>query len=121
MLWLPGSNTPRVLRVEVYSPGRRDHNLAPFVRPQTEYNPEVMSAHCEIIEVAHIEDATGYPCGQEASARCRDCGTPICDAHGETCAACDAVFCATCLAFHNREEHQKKPAGAPEPRRRKSA
>ena len=55
-----------------------------------------------IIAVAHSEDATGYPCGKDASARCKDCGTPICDVHGETCSACDAVFCATCLAFHNR-------------------
>jgi hypothetical protein len=93
----------------------------PFFRQETQYNPEVMPVQCEIIEVAHSEDATGYPCGKDASARCKDCGTPICDVHGETCAACDAVFCATCLAFHNREQHQKKPRGLPERQRRKSA
>jgi hypothetical protein len=68
---------------------------------ETQYNPEVMPVQCEIIEVAHSEDATGYPYGKVASARCKDCGIPICDVHGETCAACDAVFCGTCLAFHN--------------------
>ena len=100
----------------------RDYNkLAPFVRHEAEYNPEVMPVQCKIIEVANIEDATGYPCASEASERCSDCGTPLCDAHGETCASCGGVFCATCLAFHNREQHQKKSARVPERKRRKSA
>lgn len=76
---------------------------------------------CGIIEVSNVEDATGYPCGNDASERCVDCGAHLCEAHRETCAACGAVFCATCLAFHSREQHQKKSAGVSELRRRKSA
>lgn len=72
------------------------------------YNPEVVSFHCEI-----IADATGYPCDKYTSARCSVCSKPICDAHSESCAACGGVFCAWCLAFHNREQ--------PERQRRKSA
>src|SRR5215469_4448292 len=71
------------------------------------YNPEITSVCWQ------IDDAVGYPCGQDISARCSDCDTPICDNHGETCAGCGAVFCATCLAFHNSEQ--------PEHRRRRSA
>jgi hypothetical protein len=87
----------------------------------TKFHPEVMTVQCEIIEVAHSEDAAGYRCGKDAPARCGDCGTSICDAHSETCAACVEVFCKACLAFHNREHHQKKPAARPERQRRKSA
>ena len=77
---------------------------------------------CEIVEVCNVEDATGYRCGEDASQRCSDCGSHLCDTHGETCAACDAVFCATFLAFHNRGRHEKKPAASPDKRqRRKSA
>jgi len=76
---------------------------------------------CEIIEAAHIEDAIGYHCSNDSVAKCLDCGITVCDAHAESCGFCDATFCATCLAFHNREQHQKKPARAPMRQRRKSA
>jgi hypothetical protein len=66
--------------------------------------------NCEIIEVASVEDATGYPCGNDASERCNDCGAHVCDAHGESCDSCTEVLCSTCLAFHNRAYHVKKPA-----------
>jgi len=75
---------------------------------------------CGIAEAAHIEDAIGYPCSNDSVAKCLDCGIPVCDAHAESCGSCDETFCITCLAFHNREQHQKKPATAKE-RHRKSA
>ena len=76
--------------------------------------------HCEIIAVSHVEDAEGYPCGSDASDRCCDCGAHVCDQHGENCQICSELFCSTCLAFHNRAYHQKKPA-ADDRRHRKSA
>ena len=69
-----------------------------------------MAPNCEITEVAHVEDAVGYPCSNEALARCSDCGAHLCDAHVESCNLCSETFCATCLAFHNRANHQKKDA-----------
>lgn len=71
-----------------------------------------MQALCEIIEVAHAEDAIGYPCGGEASGRCCDCGAHVCDAHADACEFCNEMFCSTCLAFHSREYHRKKAASA---------
>jgi hypothetical protein len=68
------------------------------------------------IEVAH---AHGCPCCTDAVAGCFDCGIALCDAHAEDCAVCNETFCATCLALHNRDQHQKKPATAPD-RKRKS-
>lgn len=65
---------------------------------------------CEIVEVASVEDATGYPSGSDASGRCRDCGAHLCDDHGESCERCNELFCSTCLAFHQMAYHQKKPA-----------
>jgi hypothetical protein len=67
--------------------------------------------NCEIIE-AHVEDTTGYPCGNEASGRCCDCGTHLCEAHAESCNLCNDLYCETCYSFHAREYHQKKPANA---------
>lgn len=75
---------------------------------------------CEIVEVVSVEDAAGYPCGNDASERCCDCGSYLCDSHANHCESCDEVFCATCLAFHNVAYHQKKPA-ADYRRYRKSA
>jgi predicted sulfurtransferase len=66
--------------------------------------------HCGIVELAHVDDAAGYPCGRDASTICLDCGTHLCDAHAYNCEVCSEVFCATCLAFHNRANHQKKDA-----------
>jgi hypothetical protein len=65
--------------------------------------------NCEIIE-ASVEDATGYPCGRDASAKCCDCGADLCDAHEEACNVCSDTFCPTCLAFHAKSSHQKRPA-----------
>ena len=65
---------------------------------------------CEIVEVASSEDVTGYPCGNDASARCCDCDSHICDAHSESCESCGEAFCSTCLAYHTSVYHQKKPA-----------
>ena len=66
---------------------------------------------CEIIEVANVEDATGYRCGDDASARCCDCDAHLCDSHAESCGACLEVFCSTCLAYHTSVYHHKKPSG----------
>ena len=65
---------------------------------------------CEIVEVTSVEDATGYPCGNDASQRCCDCDAHICDAHAEICESCGEVFCSTCLAYHASAYHLKKPA-----------
>lgn len=66
--------------------------------------------HCGILEVAGIDDTVGYSCNRTALATCLDCGTHLCDAHADNCEVCAEVFCATCLAFHNRANHQKKDA-----------
>jgi len=65
---------------------------------------------CEIVEISSVADAVGYPCGMDASQRCCDCDAHICDAHAESCDSCDEVFCSTCLAFHQRAYHRKRPA-----------
>ena len=75
---------------------------------------------CGIIEARHSEDVVGYPCDRDTVAKCIDCDMPVCDEHAYRCALCNETFCATCLAFHSIVLHQKKPAAAPE-RRRKSA
>jgi predicted sulfurtransferase len=64
---------------------------------------------CGIIEVRHLDDALGYACSSDAIAKCFDCGIPVCDAHAESCDLCSETFCSSCLTFHNREQHQKKP------------
>ena len=76
---------------------------------------------CGIVEVAKFEDTVGYPCNTDAVAKCFDCGTHLCDAHTGHCDLCNETFCATCLAFHNREQHLKKPAAVDEKQRQKSA
>ena len=65
---------------------------------------------CEIVEVAGAEDATEYPCGNDAAARCSDCDAHIREAHAETRPSCGEVFCSTCLAYHTSVYHLKKPA-----------
>jgi hypothetical protein len=60
------------------------------------------------ITEGRVEDATGYPCGNEASGRCCDCGAHMCDSHAESCSLCNDLFCETCYAFHAREYHRKK-------------
>ena len=81
----------------------------------------IQTMHCGIVEVTNIEDTAGYPCGRDASAKCSDCGTHVCDAHAADCELCNQTFCATCLAFHSRETHLKKSAAVSERQRRKSA
>ena len=66
---------------------------------------------CEIVEVSNVEDATGYRCGNDASARCCDCDAHVCDSHAESCDDCAELFCSTCLAYHTSVYHHKKPAG----------
>jgi len=63
-----------------------------------------------IVEVSNVEDAMGYPCGNEAKQRCCDCDAHVCESHGECCDSCDEVFCSTCLAFHQMAYHRKKPS-----------
>jgi hypothetical protein len=65
---------------------------------------------CAIAEVSSVGDASGYPCGKDASERCCDCDSYVCEAHAESCDSCNEVFCSTCLAFHQTAYHQKKPA-----------
>ena len=81
----------------------------------------IQTMHCGIVEVTNIEDTAGYPCGKDASAKCSDCGTHMCDTHAAHCELCTQTLCATCLAFHIREQHLKKPAAVGERQRRKSA
>jgi len=75
---------------------------------------------CGIVEAANIEDTVGDACNSDAVTKCFDCGTQLCDEHAEHCDLCNEAFCATCLAFHNREHHLKKPVPAQQ-RHRKSA
>jgi hypothetical protein len=71
-----------------------------------------VSGYCEIIEVAHVADALGYPCGKDELGECSDCGTHICHEHVEKCSVCSQLFCLTCLSFHETAVHVKKPAYA---------
>jgi hypothetical protein len=48
---------------------------------------------CEIVELAHVEDEMGYPCGSSAAQRCCDCSAHLCDEHAASCAACGELFC----------------------------
>jgi hypothetical protein len=65
--------------------------------------------YCEIIEVAHVADALGYPCGRDAAGECSDCGTRVCGEHVEKCNHCGELFCITCMGFH-QSVAAKKPA-----------
>jgi hypothetical protein len=56
--------------------------------------------NCEVVEVPDMSDVLGCPCGKFAATQCTDCGTAICDTHGETCDICDRPFCLFCLSFH---------------------
>lgn len=92
-------------------------SYSPSVRVQ--FHASMLTV-CEITEVAHVEDAIGYPCGRGASGRCCDCGAHLCDAHSESCTVCTDLFCETCYSFHARAYHQKKTS-TPEREYRKSA
>jgi hypothetical protein len=73
---------------------------------------EGVAGYCEIIEVSHVQDALGYPCGTDTVGECSDCGTRICDEHAEKCGHCGELFCISCLGFHERALAAKKPASA---------
>jgi hypothetical protein len=66
-----------------------------------------MPGRCEIVEVRHLADATGYACPKVASQHCSDCGSSLCDEHAESCDLCDEVFCSVCLSFHQEQAHAK--------------
>jgi hypothetical protein len=89
--------------------------------PDAARNVRPSTMNCEIIEVAHVEDATGYPCTREASARCSDCGAHLCDLHSASCEMCQETFCETCLAFHSRSYHAAKKPVAADHKYKKSA
>jgi len=102
--------------------GAETQNGHPLGRVGATHTARIMAARCEITEVAHSEDVVGYPCSNKASEKCTDCGTCLCDAHAEHCDICNQTFCATCLVFHNGEQHQKKPAAVDDSRKhRRSA
>jgi len=65
---------------------------------------------CKIIEVRNLADAVGTLCTGEASQRCSDCGTELCESHAGTCGLCHEVFCPSCLTFH--QEQYSKAASA---------
>src|SRR3989442_6707744 len=67
-------------------------------------------SHCEVVEMRNSADAVGYLCSRTASTQCSDCGSELCEAHAETCGGCHAVFCPSCLTFH--QEQHPKPASA---------
>jgi hypothetical protein len=70
-----------------------------------------MQRRCEVVEMASLSDAGGYPCSKRSSQRCSDCGVATCDAHTETCETCGDVFCPSCLSFHKAQARHPKPAG----------
>ena len=96
-------------------------SLRLFSLKRRNYNPEVMPVQCEIIEVAHSEDATDTHAARTHQRGAKTAALPSAMSTARPARACDAVSCAACLAFHDREEHQKRPAGLPQRRRRKSA
>src|SRR5215467_9550183 len=67
---------------------------------------ERIEMQCGIIEVASADYVVRYGCSMDATAQCFDCFIPLCDAHTEHCKLCHETFCATCLGFHKREQHQ---------------
>ena len=69
-----------------------------------------MAGYCEIVEVSHVEDALGVPCGRDTVGDCSDCGTRVCNEHAEKCGHCGELFCISCLGSHERAAHGKKPA-----------
>jgi hypothetical protein len=41
-----------------------------------------MSVHCEVVELRNVADADGFPCSRTASTQCFDCGSSLCESHG---------------------------------------
>lgn len=56
-----------------------------------------------------IEDRDGFVCRRPASEICSDCGTSRCKAHAEACGMCLDILCDSCLYFHERQPHPRKP------------
>jgi hypothetical protein len=103
---------------------RHYHNSARFIFHGVKVQFSAMRAQCEITAVAHVEDMVGYPCSNDASAICSDCGSHLCEGHTEHCQVCNEVFCFTCLGFHKPQKHSKKdalPAEIAEKMKKKSA
>jgi hypothetical protein len=67
---------------------------------------------CGIVEVSHVEDATGYSCGRDASHQCSDCSSTLCEVHVHHCSICLSTFCSTCLGFHEASAHPRKPSAS---------
>ncbi len=80
-----------------------------------------MPAHCEIIEVRNSADELGFPCSRTASKECSDCGIQLCEDHVETCSGCHAIFCPSCLTFHQTEHPKPASADRGQDRERKRA
>src|SRR5213080_3851934 len=74
----------------------------------TTESPGPMPERCEVVEMRNLADAVGYPCSRTASKECSDCGIQLCEDHVEACGGCHAVFCPSCLTFHQ----DTKPASA---------
>jgi len=71
---------------------------------------------CEVVEMRNLADAVVYPCPRTASTQCSDCGGELCQSHAETCGGCHAIFCPSCLTFH--QEHPKPASAADHGERR---
>ena len=74
------------------------------------YNAEIMAVHCGTTEVALQKKMWSDTLEQGCFRKSAVIAVLLCDAHAEHCDLCNQTFCATCLAFHHREQHQKKPA-----------
>jgi hypothetical protein len=61
---------------------------------------------CQIEYVSSDSDV-GMPCGKPAVAKCRDCGSAICDDCRTEC--CGESFCVVCYDYHLTNSCVKKP------------
>lgn len=77
-------------------------------------------ATCEVFKVRNSGDEWGVVCGHGATARCYDCGIPVCEQHVETCSTCLRIFCSGCMAFH-LQGHAKTATSHTASKMRKSA
>jgi hypothetical protein len=75
---------------------------------------------CEVVEVRNLADADGIPCPKTANTQCSDCRFKLCEPHTETCEICRAVFCPSCMYFHERE-HTKAARSEHESQVRRTA
>jgi hypothetical protein len=67
-----------------------------------------------------VRDQDGHLCRRPALEVCCDCGTLLCKAHAESCGVLD-ILCDSCLYFHERQTHVRKPVSAPKLPERRSA